>query len=246
MKTSIRKKLAVAALMATSLFASASASAGLLQTTTQTNTFNFATLNLNTALAFNGFNANLGTLNSVHLLWTISTTLNDVVTNSTSSPQVVGSLIGAGNIDLTATAQTTFNGSGLATGLTGTNTSTTAGFTGTVPANVVGQIVNSVTQTAVNGSTCLSNDSSCSLIISNLASYIGGLNLFNIVVQSVGFQGGSVPAGVTTGNTGSASGTVSLFYDYTSSVPPVPTPGTLALLGLGLIGLTVMRRKSMI
>ncbi|PJC03436.1 MAG: hypothetical protein CO070_08040 [Gallionellales bacterium CG_4_9_14_0_8_um_filter_55_61] len=68
MKTIINKTLAITAIVAAGLFSSLSATAGLLTTPTQTQTFNFATLSDPAVdLAFNGFNSALGTLNSVHL-----------------------------------------------------------------------------------------------------------------------------------------------------------------------------------
>ena len=236
MKTIINKTLAITAIVAAGLFSSLSATAGLLTTPTQTQTFNFATLSDPAVdLAFNGFNSALGTLNSVHLTWSISTLLNNTVFNSKGTPVAVGN-----PVPLTATATTTFTGSIASALLTGTNTLTTPGFVGNVAPGF--STVGTASSSNVPGLSCLSNDASCGAGNSNLSAYIGGLNLFTINVASSGTQGGSVPGGVFTGNDGNANGSVSLFYDYSSAA--IPAPGTFALLGLGLLGLTGMRRKT--
>ncbi|MDD2721413.1 MAG: choice-of-anchor E domain-containing protein [Gallionella sp.] len=235
MKTRISKALTITALAATALFSSASASAGLLTTPVQTQTFSFATLNDPVALlSFSGFNVSQGVLNSVHLSWTITSTVNNALINTNATASNVGT-----PVPTTATATTTFTGTGIATALSGSNNLTTPGFVGSVPGANAVTTVGTVSQTGVTGSTCISNDLSCSPSITNLTGYIGGANLFTISVSNFGNQGGSVPPGVFTGNNGTATGTVTLFYDY-----KIPAPATLALLGLGLFGLVSMRRKA--
>lgn len=235
MKTRISKALAIMTVASTALFSSASATAGLLTTPVQTQTFSFATLTDPTAvLSFNGFNVAQGVLNSVHMTWTISSNLNNVLFNINATASNVGT-----PVPTTATATTNFTGTGVATALTGTNSLTTPGFVGSVPGNFAATTVGNATQTGVTGLVCISNDLSCSPTVSNLAGYVGGTNLFNINVSNFGTQGGSVPPGVFAGNNGTANGTVTLWYDYS-----IPAPATLALMGLGLFGMLAMRRKA--
>lgn len=230
MKISIKKNLAIATIAITAMFSSATATAGFIVTTpVQTQTFSFADLvSASQALSFNGFDSALGTLNSVTLSWTLNQTLNNVLINITAVPLAVGTPNPA-----SAIATTTFTGTGVAASLTGISTLTTPGYVGLVPGGVVPTTVGVASNPALTGSTTVST---------GLAGYLGGLNLFTVSVASFGNQGGSVPANVFTGNTGSMNGTATLFYTYTN----IPTPGTMALLGLGLFGLVSMRRKATI
>lgn len=229
MTLSIKKALSIATIAMTAMFSSASATAGLIVVTpTQTQTFSFSDLVSGAqTLAFNGFDSTLGTLNSVTMSWSITQTLNNVLINITGAPLAVGS-----PNPVNATSTTTFTGTGIAALLTGTNNLTTPGYVGLVPGLSVPTTVGTITGTGVTGSTTST---------SGLAGYIGGLNLFNVSVAYSGNQGGSVPANVFSGNTGIMNGTATLFYTYTN----VPVPGTIALLGLGLLGLAGMRRKAM-
>lgn len=236
MKTNIRKILAVAFVVTTGLFAPLSATAGLLTTPAQIQAFSFATPN-NTTLSFNGFDGILGTLNSVHFVWTLDQTLSNTVININPGPSLVGN-----PVPLTATATTTFTGTGVGALLTDTTTLSTPGFAGFVPGGVPFAITTIGTASALGltGGVCLSNDASCGAGNTNLGAYIGGLNLFNIDVASISNQGGSVPPGVFTSNNGTASGSLSITYDYTA---PVPAPATTALLCIGLVGMMSLRRK---
>ena len=243
MTLSIKKTLSIAAIAMTAMFSSATATAGLIVTTpVQTQTFSFADLISGAQLlAFNGFDSTLGTLTSVTMSWSLNQTLNNTASNNSAAIQAVGT-----PTPLTATATTTFNGTGIATALTSTNTLTTPGFTGSVAAGTaytVGAppVIVIVPTLSTVGTATITGITGSSILSTGLAGYIGGLNLFNISVNSSGTQGGSVNALVTTGNNGTASGFVNLFYTYNE----VPTPGTIALLGLGLLGLAVMRRKAM-
>lgn len=227
MKTRIFKTFAVLSAAATMMFSAASASAALIYTTpTQTQNFSFATLNdPNAVLAFNGFNVTQGVLQSVTMAWSITSNLNNALFNTNPTASSVGT-----PIPMTATATTTFNGTGPATALSGINTLTTPGFVGSIPGGNTITTVGTATQTGIAGGMTST---------SNLASYIGGTNLFNISVSNFGTQGGSVPPGVFSGNNGTANGSVSIYYTYT-----IPSPATLALIGLGLFGMIALRRRA--
>ena len=74
-----------------------------------------------------------------------------------------------------------------------------------------------------------------------------GAGTFAMNVASFATSGTTAGGNAATQIVTTGFGNASIVYTYvTSGVPPVPTPGTLALLGLGLIGLTVMRRKAML
>lgn len=236
MKNHISKSISIVTMLAAGLFTSLSATAGLITTPVQTQTFSFLTpSSSSTVLAFNGFDSTLGTLNSVHFSWTLDQTLNDQVYNFTGAPQLVGNVL-----PLSATATTNFTGQGIAALLTGTNTMTTPGFSGTVAAGGP-TTVGTVSATGIIGGVCLSNDASCGAGNTSLSAYVGGLNLFTVNLDSIGFQSGTVPGGVFTGNSGIASGTVSIFYDYTAA--KVPVPATSALMFIGLLGMMSLRRR---
>ncbi len=232
------RKILVVALVSTCLLSSIPAIAGPLLTTTQTRSFSFSDLNDSTILSFSAFDSNMGILNSVHLEWTLSETLNNTVFNTTGTPKSVGNPVG-----LSATATTIFSTNAPSSPITSTVTLTTNPFTGIVPngSSIVGT---TTTNPALSGVALICNDypmtPSC-YANSDLSSYL--INPLLVTVQTISSsnQGGSVPQGVFTGNSGFSNGQVSLTYDYSS----VPEPGSLVLIGFGLAGLASFRsRKS--
>lgn len=232
-------KILAIAVVAAALLSPISAVAGAVITGTQVQSFNFTLLDDSTTLSFNGFDSSLGILNSVHFQWTMDKTLNNNIININSVPKTIGS-----PVPVSATSTTTFTGSGIAFLLTDVNTLTTPGFTGSVPGNFSITTVGTASAPNLSGGVCLSNDNSCGVGNTDLSGYIGGLNLFNIFISNAGTQGGSVPSGVFSGNDGSAAGTVSIYYDYTTRPSTnIPEPAGLSLASLGLVGFAAFRKK---
>jgi len=205
--------------------------AGPFVTATQTQSFHFGTLSGLTLLSFDGFDSNLGTLESVHISLSADITVNDtaaVVPNG-SGNQSVGV-----PTPLTASSFSQLVGPGSL--FVSTGVVTTPGFVGTVIDDNVVHVVGTVTST-VNGSTVLNSPPT------DLSAYIGGTGSVALVLTQFGTQGGSVSDFVLTGNTGTADVLVSLFYDYSTTTTNMPEPTTLVILGLGLAGLGIARRR---
>lgn len=241
-----KNKFLLASVMATGLLSSMSAMAGPILTGAQIQTFSFNTLSSSTSLNFNGFNSNLGTLNSVHLTWVLNETIGATIVNLESTPQTIA---------LNATTTTTVTGTGISALLTSNHSINTSLFNGTIVGGTVYTIpdvgnvtVSSKTPVSVNashsGAVCLSNDGSCGSGSTNLNGFIGGANLFSVAVaNSIGLSSLSYPLALTN-NTVAANGNVSLIYDYTLPVVPVPEPVSFSLMGLGLIYLSAFRKKT--
>lgn len=182
-----------------------------------------------TILTFNGFDASLGTLVGVYLSLSLDGTLNNVA--SVTSAPLVDKSVGS-PIALTASATTNIFAP---LGLNLSTSFSTPSFVGTVTAgslNVVG--TNTVTnQTAQNS---LSSPT-------DLSAYIGGTGAVSVNVLESGTQGGSVPGNVLTGNQGSADITLSVEYAYIDPIVTTPEPASASLIGLGMLGLSAIRRR---
>lgn len=248
----IMKKILISTALAAGLVLSSSAMAGALLTPAQIQGFNFSTLDDNTQLQFDGFDSSLGVLHGVRIEWIMDKTLNNKIININAG----ASEIGSPNL-ISATSTTKFSIASGPISLESVNELTTDGFSGFVPGGGVITTVGTKSATDLMGSILICDDGSClagggtTVTAAELNFYIDTINILDVDIENIGSQGGSVPAGVFTGNDGTVAGSVSVKYDYDLQAPanpptPMPEPSTIALLGLGfsLYGLQgVARRK---
>lgn len=170
------------------------------------------------------FDSALGTLNSVTLTLTGSDTTTISLTNRAANPQTVRA---TGTVDLMFSSS--LAGLDLSSVIMGL--SATTGFV--TLASGASQSFGPLTDT----------DSAVLTPLASLFSVAGGgsFNISCTSISGIALTGGG--GNVDSSQTTTAGCGASIVYDYTPTTTPVPEPTSMALVGLGALGLAAARRR---
>lgn len=195
---------------------------------------NLETTEINQNLGLGMFNATLGTLASISL---------ELFGQAISTASIQNNAAQAQSFGFTSTLSLLFSGSTLdqIVQLALFNTSTITGADG------LGRIRINAGETYALGTVDVSKSVVLDVSAANFASFIGtetlNLNCESLVSNTQNGGGGNISVNQTT-QAGCGAKVTYTYTESTTTPNPVPEPGSLALLGLGLVGLAGLRRKT--
>ena len=221
--------------LATLLVGVALATGANAATVAFTDSFGLATTNWTHAIGASQFNGALGTLNSATFTFTDDIVQSFKGENTGNSPDTLTPIAGAQFLfrrSLATLLSTTVSGAGTAFNATAFDgLSDFAGTSGTVFANVTANGTGTFTVTGA----------ALAALIGSGTVGSAGYDVRAIGNGSIQTDNGNLDSSIST----QARYNLRLVYDFTPRTTTVPEPGSMALFGVALAGLAVLRRKAL-